>query len=105
VNVSSCSFLFLTKVSFVTGCEEKNTFERKKLLCFVRGRLLVGRELMSFYSEYEGAYDLCHSEELRDEESLMQRAEARDSSLHCASFRQNDMSVASLIEARHIVPL
>jgi hypothetical protein len=89
----------------VAGCEEKNTLDRKKLLCFVGGETASRKEIDEFLSQStREACHLYHSEELRDEESLMQRAERRGSGLHCTSF-SNDMSAASFIEARYVVPL
>ena len=61
-------------------CEEKNTLDRKKLLCFVGGETASRKGIDEFLSQStREACHLYHSEELRDEESLMQRAERRDS--------------------------
>jgi hypothetical protein len=51
VTVSSCSFLLPTKVPFAAGCKEKNTLDRKKLLCFVGGETASRKRIDEFLSQ------------------------------------------------------
>jgi hypothetical protein len=64
----------------MAGYKEKNTIDRRKLLCVVGGETASRKRIDELLSQStEEAYLLCHSEELCDQESLMQRAERRDS--------------------------